>query len=36
VAATSALLRTLDAEDRLAPVDRGKIDAIAEMFAALP
>jgi hypothetical protein len=31
----ASILRTLDAEARLAPVDRGKMDAVAEMLAAL-
>ena len=32
----ASILRTLDAENRLAPADRGKIDEVDEMLAALP
>jgi len=31
----ASILRTLDAEHRLAPVHRGKIDAVTKMLAAL-
>jgi len=31
----ASILRTLDAEGRLAPADRGNIDAVAKMLAAL-
>jgi hypothetical protein len=32
----ASILRTLDADGRLAPADRPKIDAIAELLASLP
>jgi len=32
----ASILGTLDADGRLAPADRGKIDAVARMLAALP